>query len=259
MTDILEQIVARKKDRLIAAKKMMPASELMAHLPASAGGGSFIEALKRYGINIIAEIKRRSPSKGIIRKDFDPVAIARNYTENGAAAISCLTEEDFFDGSLEYLRAVRGITPLPILRKDFIFDEYQLIEARQAGANAILLIAAMLDELLFNDLLQAASSLGLDALVEIHDRHELDEVMRYDVKLLGINNRNLRTFETTLETSIDLARDLPPSVTLISESGIRTRQDIDRLRDAGFHAFLIGEEFMRAPDEGKALRELIVE
>ena len=154
---------------------------------------------------------------------------------------------------------MRGITPLPILRKDFIFDEYQLIEARQAGADAILLIAAMLDGSLFNDLLQAASSLGLDALVEIHDRHELDEVMRYDVKLLGINNRNLRTFETTLETSIDLARDLPPSVTLISESGIRTRQDIDRLRDAGFHAFLIGEELMRAPDEGKALRELIVE
>lgn len=259
MTDILEQIVARKKDRLIAAKKLMPASILMEHLPASTGGGRFIEALKRYGINIIAEIKRRSPSKGIIREDFDPVAIARNYTENGAAAISCLTEEDFFDGSLEYLRAVRGITPLPILRKDFIFDEYQLIEARQAGADAILLIAAMLDGSLFNDLLQAASSLGLDALVEIHDRHELDEVMRYDVRLLGINNRNLRTFETTFETSIDLARDLPPSVTLVSESGIRTRQDIDRLRDAGFHAFLIGEELMRAPDEGKALRELIVE
>ncbi|MBK9312794.1 MAG: indole-3-glycerol phosphate synthase TrpC [Acidobacteria bacterium] len=259
MTDILEQIVARKKDRLIAAKKLMPASVLMAHLPASAGGDSFIEAVKRCGINIIAEIKRRSPSKGIIREDFDPVAIARNYTENGAAAISCLTEEDFFDGSLEYLRAVRGITSIPILRKDFIFDEYQLIEARQAGADAILLIAAMLDGSLFNDLLQAASSLGLDALVEIHDRRELDEVMRYDVKLLGINNRNLRTFETTLETSIDLAKDLPPSVTLVSESGIRTRQDIDRLRDAGFHAFLIGEELMRAPDEGKSLREMIVE
>lgn len=257
MSDILERIVAKKKERLDEAKRILPPDELMSILPTSTGSGRFIETLRRDGINIIAEIKKRSPSKGVIREDFDPVAIARSYTAGGAAAISCLTEEDFFDGSLEYLRSVRGVTHLPILRKDFIFDEYQLMEASFAGADAVLLIAAMLDGPRLSDLLKASDSLGLDVLVEIHDREELDRVMNYDVRLLGINNRNLRTFETTLETSLDLARDLPRSVTLVSESGIRTRQDIDRLRDAGFHAFLIGEELMRAEDEEAALRNLV--
>ncbi|MGE0101862.1 MAG: indole-3-glycerol phosphate synthase TrpC [Blastocatellales bacterium] len=257
MSDILERIVAKKKERLDEAKRILPPDELMSILPTSTGSGRFIEPLRRDGINIIAEIKKRSPSKGVIRENFDPVAIARSYTAGGAAAISCLTEEDFFDGSLEYLRSVRRVTHLPILRKDFIFDEYQLMEASFAGADAVLLIAAMLDGPRLSDLLKASDSLGLDVLVEIHDREELDRVMNYDVRLLGINNRNLRTFETTLETSLDLARDLPRSVTLVSESGIRTRQDIDRLRDAGFHAFLIGEELMRAEDEEAALRNLV--
>lgn len=257
MSDILERIVAKKKERLDEAKRILPPDELMSILPTSTGSGRFIETLRRDGINIIAEIKKRSPSKGVIRENFDPVAIARSYTAGGAAAISCLTEEDFFDGSLEYLRSVRRVTHLPILRKDFIFDEYQLMEASFAGADAVLLIAAMLDGPRLSDLLRASDSLGLDVLVEIHDREELDRVMNYDVRLLGINNRNLRTFETTLETSLDLARDLPRSVTLVSESGIRTRQDIDRLRDAGFHAFLIGEELMRAEDEEAALRNLV--
>ncbi|QQS48344.1 MAG: indole-3-glycerol phosphate synthase TrpC [Acidobacteriota bacterium] len=257
MTDILDQIVARKKERLATAKKLMPPSQLMSVLPTSTDSGRFIEPLKRDGINIIAEIKRRSPSKGVIRENFDPVAIARNYTANGAAAISCLTEEDYFDGSLDNLRAVRAASPLPILRKDFIFDEYQLMEARYAGADAILLIAAVLEKAQLKDLLQAAKYLGLDVLVEIHDRDELEKAMGCGVTLLGINNRNLRTFETTLETSIDLSRDLPGSITLVSESGIRTRQDIDRLREAGCHAFLIGEELMRARDEGAALKALL--
>jgi len=185
------------------------------------------------------------------------VSIARNYKANGAAAISCLTEEDFFDGSLDHLRAVRLASSLPLLRKDFIFDEYQVYEALHAGADAILLIAAMLDGEQFNDLMQAAYSLGLDALVEIHDHDEMEKVVRYDVRMLGINNRNLRTFATTLDTSIELAAELPRTITLVSESGIRTREDIDRLRAAGFHAFLIGEELMRAEDEGSALKNLL--
>lgn len=257
MSDILEQIVARKRERLAAARRHLPLAELRATMPTITGRGVFLPALQRDGINIIAEVKRRSPSKGVIRENFDPLAIARNYTANGAAALSVLTEEDFFAGSLEYLRAIRQETRLPLLRKDFIFDEYQIYEACHVGANAILLIAAMLDGKQFNDLLQAAYGLGLDVLVEVHDRAELDLVMPFDVRLLGINNRNLRTFVTTLDTSLELAQDLPQSITLVSESGIRTRADIDRLRAAGFHAFLIGEEFMRAADEGAALKALV--
>jgi len=257
MSDILEQIVARKRERLEAAKRIVPLSKLIAEAPTVLGGHRFTDALQREGVNIIAEIKRRSPSKGVIREDFNPVSIARNYAAGGAAAISCLTEEDFFDGSLQIFRTVRRATSLPLLRKDFIFDEYQLYEALHAEADAILLIAAMLEGKQLNDLMQTAYSLGLDVLVEIHDRAEMEKVMQYDVQLLGINNRDLRTFATTLETSIELAAELPKSVTLVSESGIRTREDIDRLRAAGFHAFLIGEELMRAQNEGDALKLLV--
>ncbi|MDQ3011488.1 MAG: indole-3-glycerol phosphate synthase TrpC [Acidobacteriota bacterium] len=260
MIDILEQIVTRKRERLAEAKRLTPLKQLIAEAPTVLGGNRFIRGVRREGINIIAEIKRRSPSKGVIRENFDPVSIAQNYTANGAAAISCLTEEDFFDGSLEYLRAIRGVTPLPLLRKDFIFDVYQIYEALHAGADAILLIAAMFDPVpdggKFKDLMQEAYELGLDVLVEIHDRDEMERVLQYDVQLLGINNRNLRTFVTTLDTSIALAAELPKTITLVSESGIRTREDIDRLRTAGFHAFLVGEELMRAGDEGAALRAL---
>jgi indole-3-glycerol phosphate synthase len=257
MTDILEKIVERKRERLAEAKRILPMSELIGQMPTASESGRFISALRRDGINIIAEIKRRSPSKGIIREDFDPVSIAQNYSAGGAAAISCLTEEDFFDGSLEYLQAVRQVSTLPLLRKDFIFDDYQICEAKLAGADAILLIAAMLDGRQFNDLMQMAYALGLDVLVEIHDREEMEKVLGYDVRLLGINNRSLRTFVTTLDTSLELASALPKSLTLVSESGIQTRQDIDRLRAAGFHAFLIGEELMRAKDEGAALKALV--
>ena len=257
MNDILSKIVARKRERLAEARRRRPGAKLREALVPRAEPHRFILALRREAIRVIAEIKRRSPSKGIIREHFDPVAIARNYTANGAAAISVLTEEDFFDGSLDHLRSVGAVTGLPLLRKDFIFDEYQLYEAAEAGADAILLIAAMLDGPEFNDLLQTAHGLGLDVLVEVHDRGEAEKVLRYDVRLLGVNNRDLRTFKTELETSLALAADLPRSLTLVSESGIRTRDDIERLRGAGFHAFLIGEELMRAGDEGAALREII--
>lgn len=257
MQDILERIVERKKERLAEAMRQIPLSELLAVPAVKPEAGRFERALRADAVNIIAEIKRRSPSKGVIRENFDPVAIARSYTANGAVAISCLTEEDFFDGSLDYLRAIRRVTPLPLLRKDFLFDRYQLYEAWHAGADAVLLIAAMLEPGQFNELLLEAYSLGLDVLVEVHDLAETEMVLQYDVRILGINNRNLRTFVTTLETSLSLAATLPRSVTLVSESGIRTRTDIDLLRGAGFHAFLIGEELMRATDEGEALQALV--
>jgi len=257
MSDILEQIVERKRARLEEAKRGFPLDRLLSELPTVIGGGRFVSALNRDAVNVIAEIKRRSPSRGVIRENFDPINIAINYTAYGAAAISCLTEEDFFGGSLDHLRRARDVTPLPLLRKDFIFDEYQVYEAAHAGADAILLIAAILDGPRLNDLLKAAYSVGLDALVEVHDRGDVEKAFCYDVRLLGVNNRNLRTLETTLQTSFNLASELPKEVTLVSESGIRTREDIERLRAAGFHAFLIGEELMKAENEGKALRELV--
>ena len=257
MSDLLSQIVSRKRERLDEVKRLRPFGELRAAVVPHSACGRMVSALRRDGINIIAEIKQRSPSRGVIRADFDPCDIARNYETGGAAAISVLTEEDYFSGSLDHLRAVRTVTELPLLRKDFTFDEYQIYEAIEAGADAILLIAAVLDGAQFNDLMQTAYGLGLDVLVEIHDLAEAESVLRFEVRLLGVNNRDLRTFETDIRTSIDLAGELPDKLTLVSESGIRTREDIDRLRAAGYHAFLIGEEFMRAGDERAALRSLL--
>lgn len=257
MTDILQEIFTRKRERVNALKAVRPLRELTSQISPLAQPNLFLTALQQDRTNIIAEVKRRSPSKGVIRENFDPVAIAKNYTSNGAACLSVLTEEDYFDGSLEHLKAVRAVTDLPLIRKDFIFDEYQIFEVAEVSANAILLIAAMLEPIHFNDLMQTAYGLGLDVLVEIHDEEEAEKVLRYDVKLLGVNNRNLRTFEVTLDTSLKLAEQLPKSLTLVSESGLRTREDLDLLRSAGYHAFLIGEEFMRAEDEGMALKKLL--
>jgi indole-3-glycerol phosphate synthase len=252
MSNILSQIVERKRERVEEAKRAKPIVPTTYRRP-----GKFIAALRRNPISIIAEIKRRSPSKGVIREHFEPATIARNYEANGAAAISVLTEEDFFEGSLDHLKQVRAATNVPLLRKDFIFDEYQILEAAEAGADAILLIAAMLEHNDMARLLKVAERAGLDVLVEVHDRDELEKTLRQNVKLLGVNNRDLRTFITDISTSIALARDLPSGLTLVSESGIRSRDEISRLREAGFHAVLIGEELMRADDEGAALRDLI--
>ncbi|NDD64434.1 MAG: indole-3-glycerol phosphate synthase TrpC [Acidobacteria bacterium] len=256
MENILDRILERKRERLAAARSAVPLEQLQSPPRSRPVPRRFEQSLRQAGVNIIAEIKRRSPSKGVIREDFNPVSIARAYTDHGACAISCLTEEDFFDGSLENLRQVRSVTALPILRKDFIFDRYQLFEAWHAGADAVLLIAAMLEPSRFSDLLEESYSLGLDVLVEVHDQSEMEMVMAFDTRILGINNRNLRTFATTLQTSLELAAELPDSVTLVSESGIRTRADIGLLRQAGFNGFLIGEELMRSPDVGAALVEL---
>lgn len=258
---ILDKIVQAKVHRLDEAKRRTPIEELArdeSPRASSRGNASMAAALRsRERVNIIAEIKRRSPSKGIICGDFNPEWIAERYAMSGAAAISVLTEEDFFEGSLEHLRAVRGRVELPLLRKDFVFDEYQLHEALKAGADAVLLIVAILEEFQLARLIAVARELGLDALVEVHTADEMQRAVGAGASIIGINNRDLTTFNVDLETSIELARLAPQDAILVSESGINTGDDVRRLREAGFNAFLVGEHLMRADDPGEALERVI--
>jgi indole-3-glycerol phosphate synthase len=205
---------------------------------------------------VIAEVKKASPSKGVLRAAFDPAAIARAYAANGAACLSVLTDRQFFQGAPEHLVAARGACSLPVLRKDFVVDPYQVYEARAMGADCVLLIVAALDPARMRALEAAARALGLDVLVEVHDAAELDLALALHTPLIGINNRNLRTFETRLETTLDLLPRIPPDRLLVTESGILAKSDVARMRAAGVHAFLVGEAFMRAPDPGRALAEL---
>ena len=257
---VLDRIVAAKAARLEAAQRETPLNVMIERAAETArlARRSFAEEVSRTDrINIIAEIKHRSPSKGIIREDFDPVALAASYAGGGAAALSVLCEEDFFGGSLDHLKAARRVVDLPLLRKDFIIDEYQLYESVAAEADAVLLIAALLDGGLLKSVLDASQELNLDALVEVHSRDEMNRAVRAGAKIIGVNNRDLRSFEVDLDTSIELAAIAPRDAILVSESGISRGSDILRLRDAGFSGFLIGEHFMRADDAGQALRELI--
>lgn len=260
---ILDKIVQAKVQRLDEAKRRTPIEELerdVAPRASSLAAKSMIASLRsRERINIIAEIKQRSPSKGIIRADFNPGWIAERYAMSGAAAISVLTEEDFFEGSLKHLRAVRGRVELPLLRKDFVFDEYQLHEALKEGADAVLLIVAILEDFQLARLIALARELGLDALVEIHSADEMRRAVGAGASIIGVNNRDLTTFNVDLETSIELARLAPRDSILVSESGINTAGDVRRLREAGFNAFLVGEHLMRANDPGEALERLIAE
>lgn len=258
---ILDRIVDRKVARLAEVMTQSPLEEVMAQAETiTRPANAFAESLKRpESINIIAEVKHRSPSKGIIRADFDPLAIALSYQEAGAAAMSVLCEEDYFGGSLDHLRAIRAATATPLLRKDFTFDEYQLFEARAAGADAVLLIVAILDDALLRRLLERAEALSLDALVEVHTEDEMLRATSADAAIIGVNNRDLTTFHVDLQTSLDLARLAPAGTTLVSESGIGDSASIRRLREAGYSAFLIGETFMRAGNPGGALRQLIRE
>ena len=260
---ILDRIVEAKAVRLEAAKSAKPLNELVDELVERATPRvchSLTGALARAdSVNIIAEIKQRSPSKGIIRDDFDPVRIADSYADAGAAALSVLAEEDFFGGSLNHLEAIRSRVALALLRKDFIIDEYQLYESVLAGADAVLLIVAILDDELLGSLIELAGKLELDALVEVHSADEMKRAIRAGAAVIGVNNRDLTTFAVDLETSIDLARLAPKGALLVSESGIHTGSDIRRLKAAGFNAFLVGERLMRAPDPGAALAQLIRE
>ena len=250
---ILDDIVRDKRVDLQQAKAVASVADLQQHPLFRAPRRPFRTALAARHRAIVAEVKKASPSKGIIRADFDPVWIARRYADSGAAALSVLTEERYFQGHLDYLAAIRQHVEVPLLRKDFIFDAYQLYEARACGADAVLLIAAILPDTLLQELLWLAEELNLSPLVEIHDRVELERAVRSGARLLGINNRDLRTFHTTLATTEELLPFVPPDAFVIAESGIETVADIERLERLGVGAFLIGEAFMRAADPGARL------
>jgi indole-3-glycerol phosphate synthase len=257
MSNILDQIVASKRRELEDARARVTETGLERRLAEAPPVRDFRAALERPGgVQVIAEVKKASPSAGVIRADFDPVAIARVYERHGAACVSVLTDAPFFQGSLAYLAAVRAAVGLPLLRKDFILERYQLLEARLAGADAVLLIAEILNEPTLPRLLGQARELGLQALVELYDPENLPRVLDSGARLIGVNNRDLRTFRTRLEHTLELAARLPADCCLVSESGIRSRQDVLRLQAAGVRAVLVGETLMRAPDVGAALDEL---
>ncbi|HPK01381.1 MAG TPA: indole-3-glycerol phosphate synthase TrpC [Candidatus Sumerlaeota bacterium] len=264
---ILDRIRESKLAEVAAARSRVPEAELRARAAELGPTRGFAAAIRgarpadqprRPGgtIQVVAEVKKASPSVGVIRPDFDPVAIARAYAAGGAAAISCLTDAPFFQGSLEYLRRIREAVALPLLRKEFMLDPYQVWEARAAGADAILLIAGFVDNSLLADIRAVARAAGLDVLVEIHDADELDAALALDPDVLGINNRNLRDerFDTDLRRTLALAARVPPTQSFISESGIRTAADVERLRAAAIDGILVGEHLMREPDPGAAIR-----
>ena len=259
---VLDRIVDAKVKRLVQAKARLPLDQLIAKcmsIGPSRARQSFAASISVTNrVNIIAEIKHRSPSKGVIRADFDLVQVAKSYARHGAAALSVLCEEDFFGGALDHLKAVRQCTRTPLLRKDFLFDEYQVYEAVTAQADAVLLIVAILDDELLAGLIELARAIGIDALVEAHTAEEVERAVRAGARIIGINNRDLKTFKVELHTSLELARLAPPAVVLVSESGIATGDDIRRLRAAGYCAFLVGEHFMRAADPGAALQQLLM-
>ena len=263
MTDILQRILARKTEELAERSARMPLAELNARaadMGPTRGFAAAIEAKIDAGLAaVIAEVKKASPSKGVIRVDFDPAAIARSYEAGGAACLSVLTDKDFFQGSEEFLRLARGACTLPVLRKDFVIDPYQVVEARAIGADCILLIVAALSDSALLELSLQAAELDLDVLCEVHDAEELERAQALPVPLIGANNRNLRTFETALETTLELQQLIDYDRVLVAESGIHTPEHVAELREAGINAFLIGEAFMRADDPGAALQRLFAQ
>lgn len=260
MSDILNKIVAVKREEVAAAIKRKPLAAMRFDAESRVLTRDFVGAL-RAKISagqpaVIAEIKKASPSKGVLRADFIPADIAQSYAEYGAACLSVLTDKDFFQGSIDYLKQARASCSLPVLRKDFIIDPYQVYESRVMGADCILLIAACLDDAQMKALEALAFSLDMAVLVEVHDRAELERALKLKTPLLGINNRNLQTFEVSLDTTLGLVQEVPADRLLVTESGITTAADVARLRAAKVHAFLVGEAFMRADDPGVALAAL---
>jgi indole-3-glycerol phosphate synthase len=257
METILDRIVAEKRKEVERARRRTSHEELGRMLADAPPVRDFRAALEQGpGMGIIAEVKKASPSAGVLREDFDPVGIALAYEEAGADCLSVLTDAPFFQGELAYLQAIRQVVALPLLRKDFILDDYQVLEARVAGADAVLLIAEILDDDRLTMLLSSIHALGMQALVEVYEPDNLTRVLTTDARLVGVNNRDLRTFETSLERTLQLAPRVPPDRCLVSESGIRSADDLRRLRAAGVRAVLIGETFMRSGDIGAKLREL---
>lgn len=260
MSDILNKIIATKHEEVAAARGVKSMAQLEAEIAQQGAPRDFVAAIRQKMENgqsaVIAEIKRASPSKGVIRADFRPADIARSYAEHGAACLSVLTDRQYFQGAPEYLQAARAACTLPVLRKDFLIDAYQVAEARAMGADAILLIAAALDLPQMQALERQAMDYGMAVLVEVHDGLELEAALQLQTPLLGINNRNLRTFEVSLETTLRLLPRIPAERIVVTESGILSRGDVIRMRENDVHAFLVGEAFMRAPEPGEALAAL---
>ena len=258
--DILNRILQRKIEEIAVCKQQVPLDQLRQQLETATDTRGFICSLRgkqSSGLSaVIAEIKKASPSKGVIREDFDPVQIARSYADGGAACVSVLTDRDFFQGHNDYLVAARNACLLPVIRKDFIIDPYQVYEARALGADCILLIVAALEDRALKDLYHLSSDLGMDTLVEVHNQRELDRAMLLDLDILGINNRNLHTFETSLSTTLDLLDQIPESCLVVTESGIHSSEDVQLMRDHGVNGFLVGEAFMRAEEPGAELQAL---
>ena len=258
MTNILEKIVARKREEIAEAKSRRSAEELISRLAEAPPARDFVKALREAaGMGLIAEVKKASPSAGIIRADFDPIEIARTYAESGASCISVLTDVDFFQGHLTNLVRIRREVSLPLLRKDFLLDPYQVVEARAAGADCVLLIAECLDDRSLESLYEEALNLGMSALVELYEPENLKRVLKLNPPMIGINNRNLKTFVTDLEHTIRLRSEIPDDCLVISESGIRTREDVLRLQEAGVGGILVGETLMRSESIGDKIRELL--
>lgn len=258
--DILKKILDTKSEEIARRKQNTPVDMLREIASGVERPRGFAAALQSKVATrkpaIIAEVKKASPSKGIIRENFDPVAIGQDYAMNGAACLSVLTDKEYFQGSEVYLQMVRERCPLPVLRKDFMIDPYQVFEARALGADCILLIVAALEDAPMHELANTAKELGMDVLVEVHDADELQRALTLDTSLIGINNRNLRTFETSLQTTLDLKEHIPQDRIIITESGIHTTEDVKLMTDNGIFAFLVGEAFMRAPSPGQKMREL---
>ena len=264
MSDILDKIVAVKRDEIAQAMKKMPLANMRADAESRVLTRDFVGALRAKVVNgqaaVVAEIKKASPSKGILRADFIPADIAQSYAEHGAACLSVLTDRQFFQGEPDFLKQARASCQLPVLRKDFMVDAYQIYESRAMGADAVLLIAACLDDAQMAELEWVARSLDMAVLVEVHDRAEAVRALKLKTPLLGINNRNLKTFDVTLDTTLQLLKDLPELSSaerlVVTESGIMQRADVLRMREANVHAFLVGEAFMRAPEPGEALHAM---
>jgi indole-3-glycerol phosphate synthase len=257
-TDALKEIVAKKQERLLLAKQQLPEEELKAKVQGLMPVRPFVEAIhKPRTISLIAEIKKASPSRGVIREDFNPAEIAKIYQETGVQAISVLTEEDFFQGNLAYLSEVRSVTSVPILRKDFILEPYQVYESRYFGADAILLIADLLTRELIIELSQIAQALGLACLVEVHDQKQLKKVLNLKIPLIGINNRDLHTLEVDFKTTEKLFTLIPKDKVVVVESGIKSAQDVLFLKILGVSAILVGEALMAAPDIRRKIEELM--
>ena len=258
--DILKRILKRKREEVVERKQQVPLSKLEIRIQSADPVRGFVKALQARIAEgkpaVIAEIKKASPSKGVIREEFDPAEIARSYADNGATCLSVLTDVDFFQGSDDYLKQARATCSLPVLRKDFVIDPYQVYEARAIGADCILLIASALDDKLLSDLYSLTKRLGMDALVEVHDAAELEVALKLDLPMVGINNRDLHTFETSLDTTIGLLDQIPDSCLVVTESGIHQSADVRLMQEHNVNCFLVGEAFMREEDPGCKLGEL---